>query len=356
MKQTFTDNNNLKGYDYEVDAVDQNAWADLLDLFDDATIYQTWQYGSVRWRAKNISRIIIKKDDSVCAMAQLRILKIPLIQAGIAYLTWGPVWKRKGQKMKMATVKATLSALIQAYCVQRKLLLRIHPNIIDSAKNSLEIIKAFLDEGFIWQKYHYRTVLVDLSQSEDELKAHLKKHCAKKIKAAQKHEAQIISGTSHQDFMNVLIPYRDMIKRKNLNPGIDIDEFVRMQSSLPDRHKLLAMYCKHDHKIISSIFASVIGEKGIIIAGGSDPQGLKAGKAISMPWELLLEMKRRGLKCADLGGYNPGANPGTAFFKQGYGGTDVLHIGEYEYTCSALNTFLLHAAESIRDLFSILKK
>jgi len=37
----------------EVDRVDAAEWSHMLDLFDDANIYQTWSYGAVRWEKKS---------------------------------------------------------------------------------------------------------------------------------------------------------------------------------------------------------------------------------------------------------------------------------------------------------------
>ena len=62
----------------------------MLDLFDDANIYQTSAYGGVRWGEKNLSRIVLKRDGEVMGMAQLRIVRPTPLKFGMAYLRWGP--------------------------------------------------------------------------------------------------------------------------------------------------------------------------------------------------------------------------------------------------------------------------
>ena len=39
----------------EVDRATPAEWSAMLDLFDDANLYQTWSYGAVRWGRKNLS-------------------------------------------------------------------------------------------------------------------------------------------------------------------------------------------------------------------------------------------------------------------------------------------------------------
>ena len=59
----------------EVDRVTDADWSPLIELFDDANLYQTAAYGGVRWGAKNLSRIVLRRDGEVRAIAQLRIVR-----------------------------------------------------------------------------------------------------------------------------------------------------------------------------------------------------------------------------------------------------------------------------------------
>ena len=68
----------------------------MLDLFDDANIYQTAAYGEVRWGKKNLSRLVLKRDGEVVGIAQLRIIRPTPLKFGMAYLRWGPLWERRG--------------------------------------------------------------------------------------------------------------------------------------------------------------------------------------------------------------------------------------------------------------------
>ena len=43
----------------EIDRASADQWSSMLDLFDDANIYQSAAYGGVRWGEKNLSRIVL---------------------------------------------------------------------------------------------------------------------------------------------------------------------------------------------------------------------------------------------------------------------------------------------------------
>ena len=83
------------GWKVEVDRVTGPEWSQMLDLFDDANIYQTAAYGEVRWGERNLSRLVLKRDGEVLGMAQLRIIRPTPFKFGMAYLRWGPLWKRR---------------------------------------------------------------------------------------------------------------------------------------------------------------------------------------------------------------------------------------------------------------------
>ncbi|HQV33404.1 MAG TPA: hypothetical protein PKV71_16075, partial [Calditrichia bacterium] len=112
-----------------VDQTDPAQWDLLLDLFKDASIYQSRPYGEVRWGKAQLSRMVLEHQDQPVAIAQLRIVKVPMVKAGIAYLRWGPIWQRKDRPADPAVLKTMLAAMQREYCDNRGLLLRILPNL-----------------------------------------------------------------------------------------------------------------------------------------------------------------------------------------------------------------------------------
>ena len=82
-----------KEYTADFGLSEKESWNEIISRFKDANIYQTWPYDIVRFGKKRVTHMVLKKKEIVVAAAQLRIIKLPLIKSGIAYLLWGPMWR-----------------------------------------------------------------------------------------------------------------------------------------------------------------------------------------------------------------------------------------------------------------------
>src|SRR6516162_6946581 len=78
----------------EVDGVTDTQWYELVRGFKDANIYQTSAYERARSGVSNTSHVVVKREGEVVAAAQARIMKVPAMPAGIAYVRWGPMWNK----------------------------------------------------------------------------------------------------------------------------------------------------------------------------------------------------------------------------------------------------------------------
>jgi hypothetical protein len=85
-------------YKVDIDHMGRTEWSNLLLEFDDATIYQTWSYGAVRWGEKNLSHLILRQDEEIIGAAQIVTRKVPHLRAGVAFIPWGPLWKKRGEQ------------------------------------------------------------------------------------------------------------------------------------------------------------------------------------------------------------------------------------------------------------------
>src|SRR5271157_3774666 len=99
------------GYASEVDAVDELTWSHILHEFDDANIYQTWSYGAVIGGPRNISHLVLRENGNIAAIAQARIARLPLINIGIAYVPWGPLYRRGAHRANAEVFRQAIRAL-----------------------------------------------------------------------------------------------------------------------------------------------------------------------------------------------------------------------------------------------------
>ena len=176
------------GYSAHIDEVTELEWTRLLALFDDASIYQSWAYGAVCWKGSPLSHLILKYRDAVVAIAQVRLVAVPIIKKGVAYIRWGPLWRLKGQGWNLDNLRQATLAIRQEYVVRRGLLLRAIPNVYsddlfyDAMVSAWDAVGLKLDVAA--QTYH--TARVDLSLSLDDLRKGLHQRWRNYLKTAEK--------------------------------------------------------------------------------------------------------------------------------------------------------------------------
>jgi len=329
----------------EIEQVNESEWTRLLFDFEDSSIYQTWTYGRVRWGAERLSHIVIKDGARVVGLAQVTMMKVPFLKIGIAYVPWGPLWRRKDGKYDLSSFQLVIKALKDFYTRQMGLLLRISPNIIDSDDS----IKSVLEkELYGWTKEHYRTFLLDLSRPLDVIRKGFDQKWRNQLNRAERNGLIIETGTDIQLYQCFLDLQKEMRSRKSFIPGVDYDEFGRIQEQLPDSQKMKIAICKYDGKAVSSIVASAHGDTGIYLLGATGNEGLTLKGSYLLQWHMIQWLKEKGFKWYDLGGIDPESNPGVHHFKAGMGGMDASFVGQFEVMHSRVSSAVIHSAEYIK--------
>jgi hypothetical protein len=190
------------GWQVEVDHATPAEWSKMLDLFDDANIYQTFAYGGVRWGAKNLSHLVLRADGKVVGIAQLRIVRPTPLKFGMAYLRWGPLCERRGKPMNPEIFKIMARALVDEYVSKRKLFLRVLPNAFAGSERAEAMQSAFA--SFTREKLTventYRTLVLDLSPAVPELRKNLDAKWRNKLSGAEKNDLKVIAGNGLAEY------------------------------------------------------------------------------------------------------------------------------------------------------------
>ena len=332
--------NSSQKYQVEIDKGGKNEWQNLLPHFDDATIYQTWSYGAVRWGEKNLSHLVLKKDNQVVGLAQSTIIKVPLIKAGIAYIPWGPLWQRKEGDKNSEHFQHLMKALKDEYALRRGLLLRITPHYAEIEGNN-DICLILKNEGFNKDasSSRYRTFLVDISPTLPEIRKQLDQKWRNQLNRSEKNNLTIVEGNSDKLYHNFLNLQNEMLKRKKYEPGLDYREFMEIQKDLPEPLKMRVIICEYEGEPVTATIGSAIGNTGIYLLGATGDKGLQLKGAYLSQWLMIRWMKEQGCHWYDLGGINAEKNPGVYHFKAGLSGRDVHHIGQFTICNSSMSSF-----------------
>jgi lipid II:glycine glycyltransferase (peptidoglycan interpeptide bridge formation enzyme) len=335
------------GYNIEIDRITRAEWSAVLRDFADASIYQAWSYGAVRWGEKNLSHLILKRDDQILGLAQAAIRSVPLFKAGIAYVPWGPIWRRKDEETDPRVFQILVGGLKEEYAGRRKLQLRIAPNVVDADAPGF---REFLDhEEFRPSGKIYRTLVLDLKPSLMDLRKGLDQKWRNQLNRSEKNGLQIVEGTSDELYASFRRLYEEMVARKGFETFVDVDEFGRIQAELEDASKMMVMLCLVDNEPVAGLVGSAIGDTGIYLLGATNDAGMKAKGSNLLQWRFIEWLKERDCRWYDLGGIDPEGNPGVYHFKSGVSHNSVHHVGQFEICNNYLSSFAVSLEVGIRS-------
>jgi hypothetical protein len=334
---------NLDKYRIEVDLTEKTEWESLLPDFEDATIHQSWSMGAQSFGEQNLSRLVLRRDGAVIGMAQTSIRRIPVLGAGIARLFWGPLWRRKGRQPDYAILDAIVEALKNEYVNRRGLLLRLWPvGFQDLENGTVNVLKK---HGFIRKAGDrpYRTLLLDLSSSIEDLRKNLAQKWRNQLNGAEKSNLLIRKGNSSELYAIFLQMLRETVSRKKFESGVDYDRYGKIQADLPEHLKMKIYVCSRDTIPVAAGVFSLIGKTAEYLLGATANSGLRANGSNLIHWHVIEWLKEEGAQYYDLGGIDPPGNPGVYRFKRGLAGKsgiEVTHLGQFVLVNNRLSHLL----------------
>jgi lipid II:glycine glycyltransferase (peptidoglycan interpeptide bridge formation enzyme) len=333
------------GWQVEVDRATSAEWSEMLDLFDDANIYQTAVYGGVHWGEKNLSRLVLKRDGEVRGMAQLRIIRPTPLKFGMAYLRWGPLWERRGQPHDPEVPTRMARAIEDEYLQKRRLFLRILPNAFAGSSRAATMQAAFskFTAEPLDRENTYRTFVLDLSPSLDELRKGFDPKWRNKLAGAEKNDLKVIAGSGCSEYRDFCRIYGQMRMRKTFETTVDAEEFGRMQETLAESQRMRILICEDKGVPVAGLVASALGDSAIYLLGATSDEGLKSKGAYLLQWTMIQWLKRNGIRWYDLGGIDPDGNPGVYLFKRGFSGVDICQLNPMVASYSAISSGIVKA-------------
>ena len=333
-------------FSLEIDRLTAPEWADLLPGFDDASVYQTWSYGAVHWGGRQLHHVLLKKHGRVVSMAQVRVVRVPRLRTGIAYIRWGPLFRLRGEPFDAGIVEEMTRGLKREFVERQGLLLRALPHAYLPDSFTGEITSAWAAHR-MWENSRlprYRTIRLGLTESLEGLRKQLDQKWRNCLNSAERNQLTVLQGTGSDYYDKFLQVYSEMFGRKNFNSTVDVYEFGRMQADLPGPLKMQVLLCEKDGQVLNAVVVSAIGDTAIYLLGATSAAGLKLKGAYLLQWQAVQWAKSRGCRWYELGGINPETNPGVYHFKSGLGGEHVEQAGVYDLSGSWRSRALINAA------------
>jgi hypothetical protein len=336
----------------------QSEWHRHLEKFSDANIYQTWSYGAIRWGEQNLSHFVLKRDSEILGLAQLRIVRTPIIGSGIAYLRWGPlVQSNNSGEGNEKIFRLLIEALQEEYALKKGHALRILPNAFAGTARAKIFETIFSELGFTLAENNsaYRTLLVDLVPALEEIRCGFDQKWRNQLNQSERNGLTISEGTGDDSWNCFEQLYREMMARKQFETTVSIKEFAAIQRALPERLKMRVFIARQQDEPVAGIACSFIGDTGIYLLGATNEKALKLRAANLLQWEAIKRAKQLGMRFYDLGGIDPETNPGGFHFKQGMSGQDVLQLPAFDFYRSSGQRLLLNTTFKAANVLHVWK-
>ena len=339
-------NDDPQNFIVEFNKISRDEWSRLMGLFGDSSIYQCWEYAEVQWSYCRREHLVLWRAGEAVSLAQVIILKLPLMR--MAYVPWGPIWKRRDRPIDDSLFGLTLRALKTEYVQGQGLALRVRPNGFDEHDPALK--RALAESGFTQTKQNRlgrpRTILVDLACPEADLRKRLAKNWRNSLGHSEREMLAIKESFDEKDLILIQPLYEELKKKKNIE-GVNLTELSLIQSRLSQAQKMRITLCENDKGIIAGSICSGIGDAALGILGVTSEEGRKRRAYYLLQWDEILWAKRNSNIAYDLNGINPATNPSVYHFKSGLRGREVTFLGLYDCFPNGVTKRLLRISDRL---------
>jgi hypothetical protein len=336
----------------EIDRVSEHQWSDVCLQFRDATINQTWAFGAVMSGERGLSQVVVRRNGSVMAAVQVRLVTVPVLKVGIGYVGWGPMWRKRGCDDDIENLRHILKALKREYAQRRGVLLRVQPNVFDDCPDAAAVGSLFAEAGFTRNESPHHTLFLELAPSLEELRQQLHRKWRNHLNKAEKTGIQLKEGTDGSLFDEFRDLYHEMRQRKGYSDGVDIDKYAAVQSRLPEVLKCWIIVAEVDSVPAAGAVFSTVGDAGIYLLGATNERGMQSNASYAIQWRIIQWLKEKGYRCYDLGGVDPDKVPTTYHFKSRICGAEptiCTRIGEFTACESVLSRLAVGCGEMARS-------
>ncbi len=317
----------------EVDNLDQNAWHAATQKFADMNLFQTWAYGLAKGNRQRVSHLLLRDQGEPAAAVQVRLIGLRQPPFGVAYARWGPLWKSRGQEASERVFRHAVRALRDEYVTRRGLVVRLIPGICAAANEPYSQILS--EEGFIWKgaQHPYRTILMDVRPSLEELENGFHQKWRKHLKRARTNNLEILEGEDDALFQALESVHKEMVARKRFSGAQNMGVYQRAQQLLAPDQKLKVVLCRVKGEIVAGALFSTMGDTALDLYRATSNAGVATYGSYLVQWHVLQRIREAGCKWYNLNGINPVRNPGGYQFKSqlaGKHGLDVQFVGTFD--------------------------
>jgi hypothetical protein len=340
----------LQGITCEVDSVPGPAWDKLAGEFDDLNYDQIACYSAGQW-GERVSHLLLRRQGAPIAGARIAIVTLPGFKRGLAFLRFGPFWRRHDSAADLTVYRTVIAALIEEYSVRRGHCLTIQPRPNpDFYQQETEVLAEF---GFaVRRKFpDPNRYLVGLSLDEASQLRSLEQKWRYNLRQALANDFEIRLCESDAEIGVFQSLHAGMVTRKGFHSPDRVHLLPELTAQLPEASRPRVILAFHQGRPVVGAAIALLGDTAYYVFGGSDSAALSLKAGYALQWWIVRWLSTQNVRWYDLGG--EGGEQGLRQFKKGLvgkSGAVVTMSGEYDHYTHASGRRLGDAIYALRGL------
>ena len=322
-------------------------WEDFVASRPEANFLHSWNWGEFHKNlGKNIHRLgFLMKGDAFQGV----ILAIVEPAKRGKYLTvpGGPLIDWNDTEV----VRLFVDSLRHLALSNRCSFVRVRPQIFDTEENR----QLFQNLGFKSAPMHLHAELthqLDLSKSEPELLANMRKATRYEINRAKKLDIIIKASQNPDDIASFYELQLETARRQQFIPFSK--QFLAEQFRVFATENQAVLYSAYfEQQLLAQAFIIFYGAEADYHYGASTAEGRKYPGAYAIQWAAIKEAKARGIPRYNFWGVAPEGETnhrfhGVSVFKRGFHGEDVAYLHAHDLVIDPLRYALNWSVETLR--------
>lgn len=340
---------------YRCEIVEQPgfAWDKLTSGFADMCLEQTAAFAGTRFGASHSLGLILHETGSnnPIAMALAVVVKLPVIGLGLAYVKFGPLWRRNDTPAEPEVLSFALAALKHELATKRGLLLRVLPPADPDHGN--EWSDALAKNGFCFHATlpDPERYLVNLTLSEEEQLASLGSKWRANLSKVPAGQIDIRETDLKSGLPVFISLYRKMVERKQFDDRHGVEDLPTIADVAGEALGMRLFVASHDGEPVVGSIVIGAGERVSVPFSATGDKALELRAGYALRWEIIKRLRGTKARWLDLGGAE--GDQGLRHYKLGNVGKRgaVASIpGEFDFAPNALASGAAKAITLGREL------
>jgi lipid II:glycine glycyltransferase (peptidoglycan interpeptide bridge formation enzyme) len=281
---------------------------------------QLWGWGEVK-AAHNwtVERIFIEREEEIIGAAQLLVRRLPAPFKSLVYVPRGPVAETADRAVVLDAIASHAKRTHGAVAVTVEPDWTDFPDVTGWKSSSNTILIP-------------RTLILDLTKSEDELLAVMAKKTRQYIRKSANEPIEIRQVRSREELDACLAIYKQTAERAGF--GLHGDQYYYDIFDKMGEYSLVTA-AFYEGSPVAFLWLGISEQTAFELYGGMNDDGQRLRANYALKWWTIQQTKKWGIERYDFNGL---LNDGVSTFKQGFADHEDMLAGTYDKPLSPLYT------------------